>query len=86
MNNLLVPDQQPMSKIASTASGTESNDKGVCTAYDLKSFAAHGAKFSCQLCGRAFAAGDAYRWVDAQGKPPVGNFFVCARCDEGDVK
>ena len=56
------------------------------TAYDLKSFAAHGCEFICGLCAKEFHVGDVCRWVDAKGQPPVGNFHVCKACDEGDEK
>ena len=43
----------------------------------------HGVHFACGLCGRRFIAGDAARWIYANGEggAPGGNFFVCSKCD-----
>lgn len=45
-----------------------------------------GGGFWCKLCGHAFIAGDTARWIYANSTPKacVGNFMVCADCDEED--
>ena len=43
-------------------------------------------RFGCDLCGREFVVGDAYRWVYMNGlSPSPGNFMVCSECDCPDL-
>lgn len=53
---------------------------------DVERFKRLKKRFHCSLCGHVFVAGDAARWIYANGTPGVctGNFFVCRSCDGDD--